>query len=162
MKKRLLLKFVLTCVFNVLLAEASAYTLKTKTLTDGITHNTGLISFCDTNGKKIIDEKPFAGCNYQPAVFDDKRYYHLTQTSQLTADVAGYGPDQRPGAVSNYRDQPVSFFQNNTEVVIPFLVSGKNYDILWDNYSLANGVTTGYLIRFLPYNFFQRKGRLAG
>ena len=137
MKKRLLLKFVLTCVCNVLLAEAPAYTLKTKKLTDFITHKTGLISFCDTNGKKIVDEKPFAGCNFQPAVFDGKQYYRLSQTPQSTADAAGYGPGQHPVAVINYHDQQVSFFQNNTEVVIPFHVSGKNYDVLWDNYSLA-------------------------
>ncbi|MEO7923208.1 MAG: TIM-barrel domain-containing protein, partial [Chitinophagaceae bacterium] len=28
-------------------------------------------------------------------------------------------------------------FQNNTEVAIPFLISSKNYGVLWDNYSLT-------------------------
>ena len=37
----------------------------------------------------------------------------------------------------NYKGQQVTFFQNNTEVAIPFLISSKNYGILWDNYSLT-------------------------
>ena len=159
MKKRLLLKFVLTCVCNVLLAEAPAYTLKTKKLTDFITHKTGLISFCDTNGKKIVDEKPFAGCNFQPAVFDGKRYCHLPQTSQSTADAVGYGPGQHPGALINYRDQQqVSFFQNNTELVIPFLVSGKNYDVLWDNYSLPKRGDSRLSPPLFALQLFSKKG----
>jgi alpha-D-xyloside xylohydrolase len=37
----------------------------------------------------------------------------------------------------NYKTYQVQLFQNNTEVVVPFLVSKKNYGILWDNYSFT-------------------------
>jgi alpha-D-xyloside xylohydrolase len=112
-------------------------TLKTKTLTAIVNLKTGAVAFFDAKGKKIINEKPTAGRNFQPAVFDGKRYYNLTQTFQSTSDDAWYGLGQHQDGVINYRGQQVNFFQNNTEVAIPFLVSGKNYGILWDNYSLT-------------------------
>lgn len=112
-------------------------TLKTKTLTAIVSLKNGTVSFFDTKGKKILGEKPVAGRSFQPAVFDGKRYYNLTQTFQSTADDAWYGLGQHQDGVINYRGQQVNFFQNNTEVAIPFLVSSKNYGILWDNYSLT-------------------------
>jgi alpha-D-xyloside xylohydrolase len=37
----------------------------------------------------------------------------------------------------NYKGYQVQLFQNNTEVAVPFLLSKKNYGILWDNYSVT-------------------------
>ncbi|MGZ8516824.1 MAG: alpha-xylosidase, partial [Chitinophagaceae bacterium] len=112
-------------------------TLKTKTLTAIINLKTGMVSFWDINGKRILSEKPIAGRSFQPAVFDGKRHYNLTQIFQTTSEDAWYGLGQHQDGVLNYRGQQVTFFQNNTEVAIPFLVSSKNYGILWDNYSLT-------------------------
>ena len=111
--------------------------LKTKTLTAVINLKTGAVSFWDVKGKKILSEKPIAAHSFQPAVFDGKRYYHLTQNFQTSSDDAWYGLGQHQDGVLNYRGQQVTFFQNNTEVAVPFLLSSKNYGILWDNYSLT-------------------------
>ena len=51
----------------------------------------GRFHFSDAKGKKILNEKPIAGRSFQPAVFDGKRYYNLTQTFQTTSDDAWYG-----------------------------------------------------------------------
>ena len=112
-------------------------TLKTKKLTAIVNLKTGVVSFQDHNGKKILTEKPIGGRSFQSAVFDGKRYYNLTQTFQTTSDDAWYGLGQHQDGIMNYRGQQVTFFQNNTEVAIPFLISSKNYGILWDNYSLT-------------------------
>jgi alpha-D-xyloside xylohydrolase len=112
-------------------------TLKTKTLTAIVNLKTGAVSFLDARGKKILAEKPTTGRSFQPVVFDGRRYYNLTQAFQSTSDDSWYGLGQHQDGVINYRGQQVNFFQNNTEVAIPFLVSGKNYGILWDNYSLT-------------------------
>jgi alpha-D-xyloside xylohydrolase len=111
--------------------------LKTKALTAIVNIKTGTVSFFDIKGKKILAEKPVSGRSFQPAVFDGKRYYNLTQTFQSTSDDAWYGLGQHQDDIINYRGQQVNFFQNNTEVAIPFLISSKNYGILWDNYSLT-------------------------
>jgi alpha-D-xyloside xylohydrolase len=112
-------------------------TLKTKLLTAVVSLKTGAVTFWDSKGKKILSEKPVSGRSFQPTVFDGKRYYNLTQTFQSTADDAWYGLGQHQDGIMNYRGQQVTFFQNNTEVAIPFLLSNKNYGILWDNYSLT-------------------------
>ena len=77
------------------------------------------------------------GRNFESAIFDGRRHYHLTQTFQSTEDDAWYGLGQHQDGIMNYKGQQVTFFQNNTEVAIPFLLSSKNYGILWDNYSLT-------------------------
>lgn len=112
-------------------------TLKTSAISALVNLKTGVVSFRDNTGKKIITEKPVAGRSFQPAIFDGKRYYSLTQAFQSTEDDAWYGLGQHQDGIMNYRGQQVNFFQNNTEVAIPFLISSKNYGILWDNYSLT-------------------------
>ena len=49
----------------------------------------------------------------------------------------GMALGQHQDGIMNYKGQQVTFFQNNTEVAVPFLISSKNYGILWDNYSLT-------------------------
>ena len=123
-------------VWNVIPSK-DKLTLKTKEITATVNLGTGSVSFRDSRGKIILSEKPTLGHSFQPAVFDGKRYYRLTQTFQSTSDDAWYGLGQHQDGVLNYRGQQVAFFQNNTEVAIPFLVSSKNYGILWDNYSFT-------------------------
>ena len=55
------------------------------------------LRFRDHNGKKILIEKPTGGRSFQSAIFDGKRYYHLTQTFQTTDDDAWYGLGPAPG-----------------------------------------------------------------
>lgn len=112
-------------------------TLKTKNVTAIVNLKTGVVSFQDNSGKKILTEKPIDGRCFQSAIFDGKRYYNLTQSFQTTSDEGWYGLGQHQDGIMNYRGQQVTFFQNNTEVAIPFLISSKNYGILWDNYSLT-------------------------
>jgi len=105
-------------------------TLKTKKLTAVVDLKTGAVSFRDNSGKKILIEKPTGGRSFQSAIFDGRRHYHLTQTFQTTDDDAWYGLGQHQDGIMNYKGQQVTFFQNNTEVAIPFLISSKNYGIL--------------------------------
>jgi alpha-D-xyloside xylohydrolase len=120
-----------------LVTSGDKLNLKTSALTATVHLKTGVVAFFDSRGRKIINEKPTGGRSFQPAVFDGERYYHMTQTFQSPPDDAWYGLGQHQDGILNYRGHQVTFFQNNTEVAIPFLVSSKNYGILWDNYSLT-------------------------
>ncbi|WP_343672313.1 TIM-barrel domain-containing protein [Chitinophaga sp.] len=111
--------------------------LKTKKLIAVINRKTGVVTFTDLDGKKILAEKQTLGRNFQPAIFDGQRQYALTQSFQTSPGEAWYGLGQHQDGIMNYQGQQVTFFQNNTEVAIPFLISSKNYGILWDNYSLT-------------------------
>lgn len=85
-------------------------------------------------------------------MFEGQRSYHIEQSFQTTGDDAYYGLGQHQDDVFNYKGQQVKFFQNNTEVAVPFLVSNKNYGILWDNYSLS---TVGDTRPYHPLSSFR-------
>jgi len=141
-----------------LISAGDKLNLKTSALTATVHLKTGAVSFLDAKGKKIVYEKPIAGRSFQSAVFDGKRYYNLAQTFQTTSDDAWYGLGQHQDGVLNYRGQQVTFFQNNTEVAIPFLVSSKNYGILWDNYSLTKVGDTRPLHPLSSFQLFSKNG----
>ena len=111
--------------------------LKTNCLIATVTLNTGAVSFTDINGKPILHEKKMGGRNFEPVVIDGGQSYHIKQSFETTEDDAIYGLGQHQDDIFNYRNQQVTLFQNNTEVAVPFLVSNKNYGILWDNYSIS-------------------------
>jgi alpha-D-xyloside xylohydrolase len=133
-------------------------TLKTKKLTAVVDLKTGAVTFRDYTGKKILAEKQSFGRVFQPVVFEGKPYYALTQTFQSTSGDAWYGLGQHQDGILNYRGQQVTFFQNNTEVAIPFLVSGNNYGILWDNYSLTKAGDVRPLLPLSALQLFSKKG----
>ena len=112
-------------------------TLATKEIKAIADLQTGAVSFTDLNGKTIIAEREIKGRVIAPAVFEGESLYSIRQTFETSADDAFYGLGQHQEDAFNYKGQQVLFFQNNTEVAIPFLVSRKNYGILWDNYSLS-------------------------
>jgi alpha-D-xyloside xylohydrolase len=133
-------------------------TLKTKKLTAVVDLKTGAVTFRDYKGQKILAEKQPLGGRFQPVVFEGKPYYALTQTFQSTSGDTWYGLGQHQDGILNYRGQQTTFFQNNTEVAIPFLVSGNNYGILWDNYSLTKAGDVRPLLPISALQLFSKKG----
>jgi hypothetical protein len=79
-------------------------------------------------------------------IFEGKPCHALTQTFQSTSGDAWYGLGQHQDGILNYRGQQATFFQNNTEVAIPFLVSGNNMEYAGITILLQKQVTYG---RFL-------------
>lgn len=112
-------------------------TLKTKSVNAVVNLKNGAVYFYDKKGNIIVHEKPLFGRSFQPAVFDGQPFYGITQTFQVSADEGLYGLGQHQDGIMNYKGKQVTFFQNNTEVAVPFLISSKNYGILWDNYSFT-------------------------
>jgi alpha-D-xyloside xylohydrolase len=110
--------------------------LKTANLIATVNLKTGAVSFADASGRKILAEKEL-GRHLQPGVFEGERLYSIRQDFVTTPDDAWYGLGQHQDDLMNYKGYQVQLFQNNTEVAVPFLVSKKNYGILWDNYSLT-------------------------
>jgi alpha-D-xyloside xylohydrolase len=133
-------------------SDKEKVSLKTKAIRAEVNLKTGAIVFFDSTGNKILSEKAADGRSLQPVVFDGKRSYHITQTFQTSADDTYYGLGQHQDDVFNYKGQQVYLFQNNTEVAVPFLISHKNYGILWDNYSLTK---VGDIRPFKPLSRFK-------
>ncbi|HUP11038.1 MAG TPA: PA14 domain-containing protein, partial [Niastella sp.] len=143
--------------WNVVPSKTSL-TLKTKSLSAIVDLKTGAVSFFDAKGKRILAEKQPQSRSFDPVVFDGKRYYNISQTFQSTSDDAWYGLGQHQDGVLNYKDQQVTFFQNNTEVAIPFLISSKNYGVLWDNYSLTRAGDVRPLHQISALQLYSKNG----
>ena len=111
--------------------------LSTGELTATVSLTTGEIRFADAKGRPILQERKNGGKIFTPTVADGQRLYQIQQVFESPVDEGLYGLGQHQNGTMNYRGQQVELTQNNTDVAVPFLVSSKNYGILWDNYSIT-------------------------
>lgn len=114
--------------------------LITKSLIAKVNAVTGRLIFQNTQGNEILAEGQER--TLTSAVAEGEKTYSIHQEFQTSSDDAWYGLGQHQDGLMNYRGYQVFLFQNNTEVAVPFLVSKKNYGILWDNNSITRAGDT--------------------
>ena len=88
--------------------------------------HTGVVSFTDAAGKLLLKERTVNGKKIEPVIEEGKQTYTLRQVFESDPQEAYYGLGQHQDDSWNYKGKKVIFFQNNTEVAVPFLVSVKN------------------------------------
>ncbi|GGI24473.1 glycoside hydrolase family 31 protein [Pedobacter mendelii] len=119
-------------------SEAGDYIqLKTHALIAKVNITTGQIQYQDINGKNILEEKQNASRLFKAVSNDGEASYQIEQIFNSPEEEAIYGLGQHQDDMMNYKGKQVLLLQNNTDVAIPFLLSNKNYGILWDNYSIT-------------------------
>lgn len=130
-------------------------TVSTDAISANVLKTTGEIWFTDQEGNIILEEQKGGGKSFSP--------YSCTQTVWTTnsegpseqanptkydgwtthvvfespEDEAFYGLGQHQADDWNYKGKDEELFQYNTKVSIPFVVSNKNYGILFDTYSMC-------------------------
>ncbi len=120
-------------------------TLTTAALTATVSLTTGALTFADAQGRPILQERRDGGKIFTPTVADGQPLYQVQQVFESPPEEGLYGLGQHQNGTMNYRGQQVELAQNNTDVAVPFLVSSRNYGILWDNYSITKvGDTRDY------------------
>jgi alpha-D-xyloside xylohydrolase len=117
--------------------SSDALTLVTKSLRAKILLATGEVSFTDTTGQVILQERQGGGKSFTPITIDKLNSYAIRQVFESPADEAFYGLGGHQNGQMNYKGQDVDLVQHNIVDVIPFLYSSKNYGLLWDNYSIS-------------------------
>jgi alpha-D-xyloside xylohydrolase len=117
-------------------ATADNVVLKTDSLLVTVNTSTGKVSYQDLTGKILLSEKE-NGRSFMAVSNSGEASYELMQAFESPDDEAIYGLGQHQDDMMNYKGKQVLLLQNNTEVAIPFLLSNKNYGILWDNYSIT-------------------------
>ncbi|SHH16626.1 alpha-D-xyloside xylohydrolase [Chryseolinea serpens] len=137
-------------------------TLITKALRANISLSTGEVSFSDSTGQVMLQEKQGGGKTFTPLIVDNERTYSLRQEFESPADEAFYGLGQHQEGLMNYKGKDVSLFQYNTKVAVPFLVSNKNYGILWDNYSLTRFGDPRDYRSLSQLKLYSREGKAGG
>jgi alpha-D-xyloside xylohydrolase len=120
-------------------------TLSTDSLDVVIRKSTGEIAFLNKKGETLLQENKGGGKTLTPIEVEGTKGYTVHQLFESSDDEAFYGLGQHQADDFNYKGKNESLFQYNTKVSVPFVISSRNYGIVWDNYSLSKfGDTRDY------------------
>lgn len=124
---------------------------------------TGEVQFLDASGKILLRENEGGGKRFDPVTVEGTDGYALNQSFESPDDEAFYGLGQHQADEFNYKGKNESLFQYNTKVSVPFVLSNKNYGILWDNYSLSRfGDERDYAQLDETFTLYDSKGVKGG
>ena len=117
-------------------STASAFRLKSSSLSVTINRHTGLISFATANGKPLLKEK---ATTFAPRTTgSDKGRYTVSMSYQLDKDEAIYGLGTVQDGKLNRRGLSKRVEQSNIEDFQNVIQSVKGWGIYWDNYSCSH------------------------
>ena len=100
--------------------------LETAQLTARVSLTNGNVRFTDHTGKPLLAEES-----------SPVRAHGVSQRFNSGTDEAFYGSGQHQNAQVNLNGEDVELSQHNMDIGVPFVVSTRNYGVLWDN----NGIT---------------------
>jgi len=148
--------------------------VKAKNVEARVDVKSGKIVFYDGQGKKLLKEadngkqfKPFTVPERelgQKAGFSvsEEMKHGLTWQMKFDSpeDEAFYGLGQHQSEEFNMKGKNEDLFQYNTKVSIPFVLSNKNYGILWDSYSYCRfGNPNDYLQLNRAFKLYDKQGK---
>ena len=122
--------------WNVKSTNDSVFLITTE-IKASVSLKTGEISFSDKKGKCLLSESSGDAKQFTSITVEGTNGYTLSQKFNSSDDEAFYGLGQHQSDEFNYKGKNETLFQYNTKVSVTFVISNKNYGILWDNYSLS-------------------------
>lgn len=148
--------------------------VKAKGVQAVVNKSSGAITFFDGNGNQLLKEakdgktfKHFTvpereyGLKGGPAITEEMKHGLQWQMKfDSPADEAFYGLGQHQSEELNMKGKNEDLFQYNTKVSIPFVLSNKNYGILWDSYSFCRfGNPDDYLQLNRAFKLYDKNGK---
>lgn len=118
-------------------ADKDNLVLSTSKINAMISLTTGQIVFSDKNKNVILKESANGAKSFTPVTVEGTKGYTIQQIFESPDDEAFYGLGQHQSDEFNYKGLNEVLYQYNTKVSVPFIVSNRNYGILWDNYSMT-------------------------
>jgi len=113
--------------------------LETSQVVARVSLTNGNVRFTDRSGKPLLAEDS-----------SPPREHGVSQRFNSGSDEAFYGSGQHQNAQVNLNGEDVELAQHNMDIGVPFVVSTRNYGVLWDN----NGITR--LGNPKPYGYASR------
>ena len=110
--------------------------LSTADLTAQVRLGDGQVIFRNAHGRVISRELP-GGSSFKPVTIDGDSYFEIRQQFESTPGEAFYGLGQHQTGLIDYKGRSLTLAQHNMNVVVPFVVSSRDYGILWDNTSIT-------------------------
>ena len=154
--------------------EGPTVVVKTAGVKAVVSKSTGEVTFYDADGRQLLKEakdgkqfKDFTvpereyGLKGGPAITEEMKH-GLTWQMKFDSpdDEAFYGLGQHQSEEFNMKGKNEDLFQYNTKVSIPFVLSNKNYGLLWDSYSYCRfGNPNDYLQLNRAFKLYDRQGR---
>jgi len=115
--------------------EAYELIYETDVLKVRVNKISGAVAFLEKPGKILLKENERAPHGMVAADVPGEKTWRAEARFLLSDDEGIYGLGQYQDGIMNYRGHDVLIVQANKVAVNPFLISTKNYGILWDNYS---------------------------
>ena len=146
-------------------------TIKTEHISAVVEEATGNVAFYDAKGKVLLKGtqnnmtfKPYtvpANAIGNGAITDAQRNgWSWNLSFDSPADEAFYGLGQHQAEEYNYKNKNEELFQYNTKISIPFVISNKNYGLLWDSYSLGRwGNPNAYQQLGEQFKLYNKEGK---
>jgi alpha-D-xyloside xylohydrolase len=115
--------------------SAGAVTLSTPSASAEVSLANGNVTFRNAAGQVVLAESGPA--SFTPVTAEGKPYLAVAQQFNRGTDEGFYGLGQHQNRQMNYNGEDVELAQHNMDVAIPFVVSTRNYGLLWDNNSIT-------------------------
>ena len=95
----------------------------------------GRVSFRDAADRVVLAETSAPA--FAPVSAEGVPFVSVHQQFNRGTDEGFYGLGQHQNGQMNYNGEDVELVQHNMDVAIPFVVSTRNYGLLWDNNSIT-------------------------
>ena len=96
----------------------------------------GQVRFFDKAGKPLVAEVD-GGREFTATTFEGVPYYSMRQRFEAQDGEGQYGTGLHKQGWMNLKGRDVELLQHNIDNAIPYLLSTRNYGILWDNNSIT-------------------------
>ena len=147
--------------------------VKTAKVKATVCSKSGKVEFFDANGNSLLKEakdgktfKPFhvpdreIGVDIAKVSEEQKKGLTWRMLFESPNDEAFYGLGQHQSEELNMKGLNEDLFQYNTKVSVPFVLSSKNYGLLWDSYSYCRwGNPDEYEQLGRVFKIFDKQGR---
>ena len=154
--------------------EGDNVVVKAKNVKAVVSKATGEVTFFDAEGMQLLKEakggKQFWDFTVPERELGIKTGYTVPEAQKhglswqmkfdSPEDEAFYGLGQHQSEEFNMKGKNEDLFQYNTKVSIPFVLSNKNYGLLWDSYSYCRfGNPNDYLQLNRAFKLYDKQGR---
>jgi alpha-D-xyloside xylohydrolase len=140
----------------------TAIYLTTASLKVSVDRATGRVVFADTTGAIVLQEDLRGTESFTSNKIEGQNFFSIQQKFQSPPDEAFYGLGGHQNGQMNYKNDDVELIQANIVDIIPFVISNKNYGILWDNYSSSKFGDPREYDQLNTLNLYNKNGEPGG
>lgn len=135
--------------------------VKTAKVAAEVSLDDGAVDFRDASGKVVLAGQ--GGGSFKPVEADGQRFLGVTQAFNPATSEAFWGLGQHQNAQVNLNGEDLELAQHNMDIAVPFVLSSRNYGVLWDQTSISRfGNPTPYALASRDLVLWGADGKRGG